>query len=173
MRRLIRLCAIALGWTIVILAAGLLTARQFGVTQITLVAFLVGIPFAALPTALATALFAGARSRVGFVTALALTLILAGIQVPQFVAEGRTANGPEITVMTINAAHGEADADAIVDQVRTSGADILAVQELTGAQVEALTSAGIDELLPYNSTEPRPVADGSGLWSRTDRKSVV
>ncbi|OLT31173.1 hypothetical protein BJF84_03910 [Rhodococcus sp. CUA-806] len=63
MRRLIRLCAIALGWTIVILAAGLLTARQFGVTQITLVAFLVGIPFAALPTALATALFAGARSR--------------------------------------------------------------------------------------------------------------
>ena len=167
MRRLIRLCAIALGWTIVILAAGLLTARPFGVTQITLVAFLVGIPFAALPTALATALFAGARSRVGFVTALALTLILAGIQVPQFVAEGRTANGPEITVMTINAAHGEADADAIVDQVRTSGADILAVQELTGAQVEALTSAGIDELLPYNSTEPRPVADGSGLWSRT------
>lgn len=167
MRRLMRLSALVLGWTIVILGTGLLTVRQVGVTQITLVAFVVGIPFAALGTAVATALFAGARSITGVVTAVVLTLILAGIQVPQFVAQGRTADGPEITVLTINAALGEADADAIVDRIRTSDVDVLAVQELTVEQADALTEAGVDELLPYSLTEPRPVADGSGLWSRT------
>lgn len=157
----------AIGWAIVASAVGMVVAREAGVTQITAVALLVGMPFAAIPTAVATALFAAARSRIGFLVGMVVTVGLVGIQVPQFVADADAASGPEISVLTINAAHGDADAAAIVDEVRSTDADILAVQELTQEEVDDLTAAGIDDLLPYNFTAALPVADGTGLWSRT------
>lgn len=167
MRALVRFCIILLGWTIVVSAGALLAARQIGVTQITLVALVVGVQFAAIPTAAAALLFAAARSRAGCAVALVLTVVLAGIQIPNFLADGPDASGPEITVLSVNAAHGDADAQAIVDQVRSSGADILAVQELTGEEEASLTAAGIDALLPHKFTAALPVADGTGLWSST------
>lgn len=167
MARFVRGSALAIAWAIVGFSAAMLIARQVGVTQITVVAVLVGMQFAAIPTALAAAVFASARSRIGAGIAVAMTILLAGIQIPQFLTDDHTATGPEVTVLSVNVAHGEADAQSIVDQVRSSDADILAVQELTPAEVRDLTSAGIDELLPYNFTAALPVADGTGLWSRT------
>lgn len=167
MRRVLRGSAIALAWLILLLSAGMLAARQFGVTQITLVALLVGMPYLAAITAVSVLLFAVTRSRIGVIASILLTAVLVGIQVPMFVADDRTASGPELTVLTINAAHGEADASAIVDEVRSSDADVLAVQELTAEEVDALTDAGIEDVLPYAFTAPLPVADGTGLWSRT------
>ncbi|MGA9870604.1 MAG: endonuclease/exonuclease/phosphatase family protein [Rhodococcus sp. (in: high G+C Gram-positive bacteria)] len=167
MRRVLRLSAVATGGVILGSAFAMVVARQLGVTQITLVALLVGMPFAAIPTAAAAGLFAAAKSRVGVGLALALTGGLVGLQVPQFLADDNTSSGAEITVLTVNVAHGDADAAAIVDQARSSKADFLAVQELTQAEVDDLTAAGIDELMPYNFTAALPVADGTGLWSRT------
>lgn len=167
MGRFVRGSARAIGWAIVAFSLGMLVARQTGVTQITLVAVLVGMQFAAIPTAIAAGLLAFGRSRVGAGVAITVTILLAGIQIPQFLVDDHGASGPEITVLTVNVAHGEADAQAIVDRVRDSDADILAVQELTQDEVDDLTAAGVDDLLPYSFTAALPVADGTGLWSRT------
>ena len=167
LRRIMRGTAMAVGTALLLALAGMLVARQVGVTQITLVALLVGMPFAALPAVLAVVLFALAKSRIGVALAVVFTVVLAGIQLPGFIAEQHTASGAEFTVLTINAAHGDADAAAIVDEVRSSDADFLAVQELTPSEETDLTAAGIEDVLPYSFTAALPVADGTGLWSRT------
>nr|WP_296773658.1 endonuclease/exonuclease/phosphatase family protein [Rhodococcus sp. (in: high G+C Gram-positive bacteria)] len=167
MGRVVRRSVLVIAWSILALSAVFAVVRQVGVTQITFVAFMVGMQFAAIPAAVAVVLFAAARSRVGFLVALVATVALAAIQVPRFVPDEQTAAGPEITVLTINAAHGEADAASIVAQVEASNADVLAVQELTQAEVDDLTAAGIENSLPYSFTAALPVADGTGLWSRT------
>ncbi len=167
MRRIVRGCAIAMAWSILVVAAGLLIARYWSVTHITVVALLVGAPYLVVPIAFAAILFGIAKSRTGLLVAVTLALVLAAIQIPQFVADPQTATGPEITVLTINVAHGEADAQSIVDEVRSSNADILAVQELTTAEVDDLTGAGLESILPYNVTAGLAVADGTGLWSKT------
>lgn len=167
MGRVVRRSVLVIAWSILALSAVFAVLRQVGVTQITLVAFMVGMQFAAIPAAVAVVLFTAARSRVGLLVALVATVALASIQVPRFVPDEQTAAGPDITVLTINAAHGDADAASIVAQVEASDADILAVQELTQAEVDDLTAAGIENSLPYSFTAALPVADGTGLWSRT------
>ncbi|MDJ0395262.1 endonuclease/exonuclease/phosphatase family protein [Rhodococcus sp. G-MC3] len=167
MARVVRGSALVIAWSILALAVVFTIVRQLNVTQITLVAVMVGMQFAAIPTAVAAVVFAAARSRVGLLVALIVTVALAGIQVPRFATDEQVATGPEMTVLTINAGHGEADARSIVAQVEASDADILAVQELTQDEVDDLTSAGVEKLLPYSFTAALPVADGTGLWSKT------
>lgn len=167
MRRVLRGMALVVAWAILIFTISMLAVRQLGVTQIMLVALVVGAPYFAVFAAVAAILFTVTRSRVGLVTAVTLAILLVGIQIPRFIADTATATGQDITVLTVNVAHGEADAAAIVDEIRTSNADVLAVQELTPDEVEDLTRAGIDDLLPYSFTAALPVSDGTGLWSRT------
>ncbi|MBM6730380.1 endonuclease/exonuclease/phosphatase family protein [Bifidobacterium pullorum subsp. saeculare] len=74
-----------------------------------------------------------------------------------------------ITVMTLNCRFGRADADAIMDAVRTHDVDVLALQELTADLVGALDSAGIRDVLPHRQLgEDRPTDNGgfNGLWTR-------
>ncbi|MDJ0001056.1 endonuclease/exonuclease/phosphatase family protein, partial [Rhodococcus ruber] len=71
-------------------------------------------------------------------------------------------SGPDLSVLTVNVAHGDADAGAIVDAVRDHDVDVLAVQELTPEEVTDLRGAGLDDLLPFSFTAALPVADGTG-----------
>lgn len=74
-----------------------------------------------------------------------------------------------ITVMTLNCRFGRADADAIMDAVRTHDVDVLALQELTAGLVAALDAAGIRDMLPHRQLgEDRPTDNGgfNGLWTR-------
>jgi endonuclease/exonuclease/phosphatase (EEP) superfamily protein YafD len=167
MARAARTSLLILGWFILAVTGVMLAVREIGVTQITAVAVVSGMPFAAIAAATAALFFAVARSRVCFLLALVATVMLAAVQLPRFVADERTASGPVVTVLTVNVAHGDADAAAIVEQVERSDADVLAVQELTAEEERDLTAAGIEKSLPYSFTAALPVADGTGLWSRT------
>ena len=51
----------------------------------------------------------------------------------------------ELRVATINATLGQADADAIVAMVKDRSIDVLAVEELTPDEVDALHAAGLDD----------------------------
>ena len=71
--------------------------------------------------------------------------------------------------MTLNCRFGRADADAIMDAVRTHDVDVLALQELTAGLVAALDAAGIRDMLPHRQLgEDRPTDNGgfNGLWTR-------
>ncbi|MBY4127456.1 endonuclease/exonuclease/phosphatase family protein [Rhodococcus fascians] len=167
MRRFLRTAALVVGWILVAAALGMFVVRQIGVTEITFVALVVGAPYLGAASLTAVVLFAAARARVGAAIAVGLTIAVVGVQVPMFLADGPDNSGPELSLLTVNVAHGDADAAAIVDAVRSNDVDILAVQELTPEEVTDLQAAGIDELLPFSFTAALPVADGTGLWSRT------
>lgn len=77
-----------------------------------------------------------------------------------------SASDVELRVATINATLGQADADAIVSMVRDHEIDILAVEELTPREVDALRAAGLESELPYSELAPQRGVEGTGLWSR-------
>ncbi|GAA4707107.1 endonuclease/exonuclease/phosphatase family protein [Promicromonospora umidemergens] len=73
-----------------------------------------------------------------------------------------------LRVMTINALYGRADAESVVGLVESQHVEVLAVQELTPAFEEALTDAGLDDLLAHSFTVPADDSPaGSGLWAST------
>lgn len=167
MRRFVRSAALVVGWILIALTLGMFTIRQVGVTDITFVSLVVGAPYLGVFSLAALILFAATRARIGSTAAVVLTLAVVGVQVPMFLADGPDNSGPELSMLTINVAHGDADAAAIVAAVRDNDVDVLAVQELTPEEVTDLQAAGIDDLLPFSFTAALPVADGTGLWSRT------
>jgi endonuclease/exonuclease/phosphatase (EEP) superfamily protein YafD len=78
------------------------------------------------------------------------------------------AHSGTLRVMTVNVLYGQADAESVVGLVESQHVEVLAVQELTPAFEEALTEAGLDELLPHSFTVPADDSPaGSGLWSST------
>jgi endonuclease/exonuclease/phosphatase (EEP) superfamily protein YafD len=111
-----------------------------------------------------------------WVLTLLLALSLGGYvywMAPFFVPpETSTAADPAdpgtLRVMTINALHGRADAESVVHLVESQHVEVLAVQELTPDLEEALSGAGLDDLLAHSFTVPADDGPaGSGLWSST------
>ncbi|MEU2040671.1 endonuclease/exonuclease/phosphatase family protein [Nocardia niwae] len=87
--------------------------------------------------------------------------------VPAFVPESRAASGPRLTVMQSNILFGGADPAAVVRAVRDNRVDVLTVDELTGAALERLASAGLLAELPHHYAEPTPDGGGgTGVFSR-------
>jgi endonuclease/exonuclease/phosphatase (EEP) superfamily protein YafD len=85
---------------------------------------------------------------------------------PTYVPQDRGATSAELTVLTANLKLGEADPAGVVAAARAAGADVVLLQELTPAERERLTGAGLDQLLPHSVVDARRGADGVGLWSR-------
>ena len=98
--------------------------------------------------------------------AITATAIAAATQVPIFVADGTTAPGFNLEVMTANLMLGEAAAETVVESAKAR-ADVLAVQELTPDLLDQLSAAGLDEEFPCRAVDPRPVLAGSGCGAGT------
>lgn len=111
-----------------------------------------------------------------WVLTLLLAISLAGYvywTAPFFVPpETSTAADPDdpgtLRVMTVNALYGRADAETVVHLVESQNVEVLAVQELTPDFEDALTDAGLDDLLAHSFTVPAEGSPaGSGLWAST------
>jgi endonuclease/exonuclease/phosphatase (EEP) superfamily protein YafD len=81
-------------------------------------------------------------------------------------ATAASTSGVELRVATINATLGQADAKAIVRMVRDRSIDVLAVEELTPSEADALKAAGLDAELPSRELLPQLGVEGTGVWSR-------
>jgi endonuclease/exonuclease/phosphatase (EEP) superfamily protein YafD len=73
---------------------------------------------------------------------------------------------PTLRVLSLNALGGSADPAAVVRAIEQHGVDVLVVQELTPGLVHRLADADIGTLLPHCHLDPRPMAGGTGLWTR-------
>lgn len=101
--------------------------------------------------------------------AVALTAVFAAFLVPRALADAPpdpAPAGPRLRVLTLNLGLGGADAHTVVELVRTTGTDLLSLQELTPDAAAALTAEGLDELLPHAVADPGPGGTGGGLYSR-------
>jgi endonuclease/exonuclease/phosphatase (EEP) superfamily protein YafD len=98
--------------------------------------------------------------------ACAVTVAAIAIQIPLYVTDNAADTGIRLEVMSANLRLGEADAESLVSFVRDS-VEILAVQELTACEVNRLSVAGLDDLLPNRLIDlRRPRSYGIGLWSK-------
>ncbi len=128
-------------------------------------------PFAVPPLAIAVALaLVGQRRWIAAFPGGLLVLHLAWLAPSLTSDAGPTATGtqrsPDLIVMTANILYGQADANALVREVRERRVDVLVVEELTPSAVERLREAGLEQLLPSSVLAPASEAAGTGLWSR-------
>ena len=98
--------------------------------------------------------------------AAAVTVGSIAFQLPVLVPDAVPSQATPIVVMTLNLRVGGADAQRVVDLVRTHDVDVLAIEEDTPTEAKALQAAGLPELLPYAAARVAPGAQGTALWSR-------
>lgn len=78
----------------------------------------------------------------------------------------------ELTVMSLNAWKGQADAAEVVRLVRENGVGLLAVQELSPALESRMDEAGLGALLPYRISRTRDGAGGGAVYSSRPLRPV-
>lgn len=111
--------------------------------------------------------FAARRRRIGGLVAATLAAAVIWTQVPLHVTSAAPGEGPVVTVMQANILFdGGADPDVVVARIRDLDVDLLTVNELTPDAADALTQAGLDDVMPYRYLVPGQLASGTGIWSR-------
>jgi endonuclease/exonuclease/phosphatase family metal-dependent hydrolase len=99
--------------------------------------------------------------------ALASTALTAAV-VPRALPSTQPATaGPVLRVLTANLLVGRAEAGAVTDLARATGADVLFVQELTKEAEVRLEQAGLNDLFTHQLTHPVAAGPrGSGIYAR-------
>jgi vancomycin resistance protein VanJ len=95
------------------------------------------------------------------VGAIVFLWLFGGLFLPQ---PSAATSGQDLTVMTYNVAHTFVDSDDLVAALRSSGADIIALEELTAEQARVIERDVID-LYPYQALYGYGIP-GKGLLSR-------
>lgn len=79
-------------------------------------------------------------------------------------------------IMTLNTYNGNASAAEIVALVKSHNVEVLCLEELTDAEVQALSAAGLDEVLPYHviSDAASEINNGgrNGIWTAAPMSNV-
>jgi endonuclease/exonuclease/phosphatase (EEP) superfamily protein YafD len=153
--------AVLVAWTIV-RAFGL----EGGFPVVPLIAY---TPLVGLGAVLVLVTAALLRLWVAAGLAGAVAVVLAILVLPRAFPNdqsGLPSDGPRLRVLTANLRLGGADPEAVVDLVRDEEIDLLALQELTTREDQALRDAGLADLLPERAVFAREGSRGSGLYAR-------
>lgn len=124
--------------------------------------------FLPVPAAVAAAVWTRRPTLIrGAVAICAVWIVLFGQSFiyPMFRSGGDPANDNTITVMTFNVRADNANMDGIEELLKGSGADLIALQELTPPVSELVERELADEY-PYMLLEPWPLGNSSGIISR-------
>ncbi|WP_433201829.1 endonuclease/exonuclease/phosphatase family protein [Dactylosporangium sp. CS-047395] len=156
-------------WLLVAPFAVWAAARVFGLEPgwptIQLLAF---TPYVALVSLIPLALAVLTKRLWPAIVAAVVAVAFAACILPRWIADGDAGVGAGATVrvMTVNMLYGQADPGQIVRLVRDGRVDLLAFQEYTAEGRAAMRAAGLEDVLPYAVSYPRPDAGGSAVYSR-------
>lgn len=131
------------------------------------------LPWATVAAVAMTVVLLLARWWSLLVIAALLSLVGLAWLVPLYVPAADPPLLRRVSIATVNTLYGHGDAAQIVAMVRAHDLDLLSVQELTLGEYEALTAAGLGQLMPYHRAKPAKGASGTGLWSREPLTDVV
>lgn len=101
--------------------------------------------------------------RIGVAAVVAVASVW--VQAPYFVATDGPSGDP-ITVLTSNVMFGQGDVDELARLVRDEHVDVLAVQELTSDEADAIAASSIGSDLPHSFVRADTGAAGTALYSR-------
>jgi endonuclease/exonuclease/phosphatase (EEP) superfamily protein YafD len=133
----------AAGWAVARLAA----ADRFRPVERVAVPLLALTPHAAAAAAVAAV---SLRGKGPAATAAVAAATLAGVVAPRTIPRRQpAAEGPVLSVLTVNLLVGGAAGPELVDLVRRTGPDVLFLQEITDEAAGRLKRAGIGDVLPH------------------------
>ena len=123
-------------------------------------------PYLMLCAAVSAILLALARHWILAIVALGLTATTLAVQAPLYLgSHSDRTGGIEFRVLSANLREGKADPGLLVSSAREH-ADVLSFQELTPAEVDRLSAAGLDTTFPNRWLDARDGPYGVGVWSR-------
>jgi endonuclease/exonuclease/phosphatase (EEP) superfamily protein YafD len=149
------------GWAV----ARLTAADRFCPLEQVAVPLLALTPQAAVAAGLAALLLRGkGPSATAALAGAALAAVVAPRTIPR---RQPAADGPVLRVLTVNLQYGRAAGGQLVELVRSTGADVLFLQELDEDAVSRLKQAGLGELLPHEMADIVGYRyRGSGIYAR-------
>lgn len=163
---MIRVPATVLGALAFALALAGLLSRYLPVDNVIVLVLAAASPYLTTAGVVSMMLFAVARRWAATILAATLCVVMLAVVAPRYFGP-ETTGAPSVAlrVVTANLGMGRADARAVVELASTS-ADVFVAQELTPQAVDALSAAGLDRVFAHRTVDPRPMADGIGVWSR-------
>jgi endonuclease/exonuclease/phosphatase (EEP) superfamily protein YafD len=149
------------GWAV----ARLTAADRFRAVEQVAVPLVALTPQAIVAAGLAAVLL---RGRGPSATAALAGAAMAAVVAPRAIPRRQPpADGPVLRVLTANLLTGRAAGGQLVELVRSTGADVLFLQELTEDAVSRLKQAGLSELLPHEMADIIGYRyRGSGIYAR-------
>jgi endonuclease/exonuclease/phosphatase (EEP) superfamily protein YafD len=163
---MIRVLTTALGLLAFAIGTAGLVSRYLPLSNEFVLVVAAASPYLTNAAVVALILFGLARRWLLTILAAVLCVVMISVQLPRFL-------GPEkidvpsvaVRVLSANLGLGEADPDVVV---QTAGdlADVVVVQEMTPGLAADMSAAGLDETFPHRVIDPRPQAEGIGVWSR-------
>ncbi len=134
-------------------------------------------PVAVVPATVAVIIAAATAGWLAVLVAVPAVILLIWQLPPRRRISRQAAAGPsresgsaltmvKLRLLNVNARGGAADPAALLRTVRRHNVDVLAVQELTPQMVSRLAAARLAQSLPFSHLDPRPGAQGTGLWAR-------
>jgi endonuclease/exonuclease/phosphatase (EEP) superfamily protein YafD len=155
-------------WALVVVGALWLAVRLLGLERgFPLVPLVAYTPYVPIPGIVAVVVAAFLRRRAVAAVAAVLTLAFVALVLPRALpGQGDRPAGPHLTVLTANLKYGNGDPRDLVGLVRSSGVELLCIQELTPRARAELEEAGLDELLPHQALDPASRASGSAVYAR-------
>ncbi|MCZ4549027.1 endonuclease/exonuclease/phosphatase family protein [Gordonia rubripertincta] len=157
--------AVVLGWALLAAVIVAIWLHYYPGKGRASTAFASAVPWLLLAAIPAVIILAVTRRWIS--TVLAVILLGVGIwtQAPLLKAADAPA-GERITVVTSNITLGEGNVDDVVAEVRSSGADLLTVQEITPAALARFEQTELRSMLPYEFVVPDVGGVGTGIFSR-------
>src|SRR5258708_21855733 len=149
------------GWAV----ARLTAADRFRPLEQVTVPLLALTPHAAVAAGVAALLLRGwGRGPTAALARAAVAAVVAPRAIPR---RQPTADGPVLRVLTVNLLTGRAAGGQLVELVRSTGADVLFLQELDEDAVSRLKQAGLGDLLPHDMADIVGYRyRGSGIYAR-------
>jgi endonuclease/exonuclease/phosphatase (EEP) superfamily protein YafD len=124
------------------------------------------VPLAGILAAVLTVIAAFTRRWRLTVASAALLAVCAAMVVPSMLSHTVPPGPEDMVVMSANLEYGGADAQTLVSAVREHQVDVLVMLEITPAEVERLSLAGLDTLLPESAGWSSQDASGTIVRSR-------
>ncbi len=148
--------------------AGALVARGVPLSNLPALVLAASSPYVPLVALAALTLTAICRRKLLSAAAALLLVTSVAVQAPWYYRgspDDTLQHTTDLRILSSNIQKGHADAQFFVD-LAAGSADVIAVPELTAEAVARFRAAGIRKVFPYSILEPRPEANGMGLWSR-------
>lgn len=163
---MIRVLATVLGALAFAVALAGLVSRYLPVSHEIVLILAAASPYLTAAGIAAMTLLAVARRWVPTILAATLSVVMLAVLAPRYFGPEKTeVPSVALRVVTANLGMGRADARAVVELAEAL-ADVLVVQEMTPEAANAMSAAGIDSVFGHRVIDPRPMADGIGIWSR-------